>query len=723
MKLKNYKMLIAALSLTMAATVPMTSMIMNGSAPALVSAAEEANEETQKIIYENEIKEVEAEGRVIYVGENTPLDLKEKVLDRLGIEDTDEIDPESVKVAVTGELIVDEEHDDEIITSNENLDGVLENDQGELTFSRSGYFLGTITYEDTTEQVIFHVGDEILSYVDLNDWAVEKGTQNPNFLKSTLVKFDDEKVKSVTADTADVNTDKGGEYSVTYTITSQDGEKTEQDVLVTVGDSKTVKELTDDGVWQALAGITITPAKISEEAVKTNPTPEVKSSNNKETNADGNTVEANNNTATDNSGSASTPETNDGGESSETVHTHQFDAGVVTKKPTCTEAGVKTYTCTECGETKTEEIPATGHTYGDAVVTKEPTCTEKGILTFTCTKCGEKKTEELDAVGHVYGDGIVTKKPTCTDKGVMSYTCKICGEVKEEEISELGHVEISEVTKEPTCTEPGVKTYTCTRCGATRTEEIAPLGHDETSEITKEATCTEAGARTYTCTRCGETWTEEIAPLGHEETSEITKEATCTEAGVRTYTCTRCGATRTEEIAPLGHEETSEITKEATCTEARVRTYTCTRCGSTRTEEIPAIGHDYQKVTTEATCVNDGSETYTCSHCGDSYTVTIPALGHNWEHHEATGHEEILEEAWTEYKEIWKVQCNGCGKYFDTADEAGNHVLESADDACENYTSVLVGYETIDHPAVTEWVVDTPAYDICTKCGEKHETE
>ena len=54
---------------------------------------------------------------------------------------------------------------------------------------------------------------------------------------------------------------------------------------------------------------------------------------------------------------------------------HTWDTGTVTKEATCTEPGVKTYTCTDegCGETKTEEIPATGHTYG-----------ENGI----CTACG-----------------------------------------------------------------------------------------------------------------------------------------------------------------------------------------------------------------------------------------------------------------------------------------------------------------------------------------------
>lgn len=48
------------------------------------------------------------------------------------------------------------------------------------------------------------------------------------------------------------------------------------------------------------------------------------------------------------------------GEDIPKLHTHTWDAGVVTQKPTATEPGVKTFTCTICGETKTEPIPATG---------------------------------------------------------------------------------------------------------------------------------------------------------------------------------------------------------------------------------------------------------------------------------------------------------------------------------------------------------------------------
>lgn len=48
------------------------------------------------------------------------------------------------------------------------------------------------------------------------------------------------------------------------------------------------------------------------------------------------------------------------GENIPKLHTHTWDAGVVTQKPTAAEPGVRTYTCTVCGQTRTETIPATG---------------------------------------------------------------------------------------------------------------------------------------------------------------------------------------------------------------------------------------------------------------------------------------------------------------------------------------------------------------------------
>ena len=76
-------------------------------------------------------------------------------------------------------------------------------------------------------------------------------------------------------------------------------------------------------------------------------------------------------------------------------HEHTWDAGVVTKAATCTEAGERTCTCTICKKTKTDTIAATGHKFDAGTVTKEVTRFENGVRTFTCTNdgCGETKTE------------------------------------------------------------------------------------------------------------------------------------------------------------------------------------------------------------------------------------------------------------------------------------------------------------------------------------------
>lgn len=68
-------------------------------------------------------------------------------------------------------------------------------------------------------------------------------------------------------------------------------------------------------------------------------------------------------------------------------HTHTWDAGVVTKEPTCTEAGVKTYTCTTCGATKTEAIAALGHVWGAYTVTEHAVNGNDGEKTRTCSRC------------------------------------------------------------------------------------------------------------------------------------------------------------------------------------------------------------------------------------------------------------------------------------------------------------------------------------------------
>ena len=71
---------------------------------------------------------------------------------------------------------------------------------------------------------------------------------------------------------------------------------------------------------------------------------------------------------------------------------HTFDEGKVTTEPTCTEAGVKTYTCMVCGYEKTEEIPAAGHKFGSWKTVSKATVFAPKKEERKCSNCGKKET-------------------------------------------------------------------------------------------------------------------------------------------------------------------------------------------------------------------------------------------------------------------------------------------------------------------------------------------
>ena len=82
-----------------------------------------------------------------------------------------------------------------------------------------------------------------------------------------------------------------------------------------------------------------------------------------------------------------------------TAHEHSYK-DVVTA-PTCTAKGYTTHTCA-CGDSYVDTyVDALGHAWDNGKVTKEPTETKTGVKTFTCTRCGETKTEVIPATGVV----------------------------------------------------------------------------------------------------------------------------------------------------------------------------------------------------------------------------------------------------------------------------------------------------------------------------------
>ena len=147
---------------------------------------------------------------------------------------------------------------------------------------------------------------------------------------------------------------------------------------------------------------------------------------------------------------------------------------------TCGEAGRVDTICSNCGEViSTRELPPTGaHVWGNGVVTTAPTETTPGVRTFTCSGCGDIREETIPATGaHDYQ---FTKNvaPTCTDGGYDLYTCSGCGATERRNLTDAaGHKwDGGTVTTAPTETTPGVRTFTCTVCDQTRTEAIPATG-------------------------------------------------------------------------------------------------------------------------------------------------------------------------------------------------------------------------------------------------------
>ena len=279
---------------------------------------------------------------------------------------------------------------------------------------------------------------------------------------------------------------------------------------------------------------------------------------------------------------------------------HTWNEGVVTKEPTCTELGVRTFTCTVCHNTRTEAIEAPGHEYGEWVIDRDATCIEEGSKHRDCIRGDATQTESIPATGQHQWKVLSTTAATCGQDGTVTYQCEVCGDTKTETLNATGQHSYGAgvVTKAATCAEPGIMTYTCVVCGDSYTESI-PV--DKTAHkwdagvVTKEATCTADGVRTFTCSACGDTRTEAIEALGHEYGEwVIDRDATCVEQGSKHRDCIRGDDTQTEAIPVSKTHTFSEwvITKEPTCTEKGERQRSCTisGCVVTETEELPALG-------------------------------------------------------------------------------------------------------------------------------------
>lgn len=304
--------------------------------------------------------------------------------------------------------------------------------------------------------------------------------------------------------------------------------------------------------------------------------------------------------------------------------THNWNSGVVTQAATCTKTGIRTYTCSTCGGTKTETIPTnSNHSYSSVVT--PPTCTSQGYTTYTCTACGYNyKSNYVNAKSHTYGDWIKL------DDNYHQRTCTVC---KTHTETGAHNWDAGVVTEEPTCKEFGTKVYNCITCGATKTET---LQRTEEHTYSKWEKIDDANHKRF-CTVCLRVSETEIHVWNP---GTVKTPATCTENEVKTYRCIYCQAER-EAVIPdsakghdLGNWESLDDTYHRdACSECNFHTepekhsfneeHTCTVC-----QKKVDADHSWDdgEVTRKPTCIEDGVLTYTCDICAATVTESIPKI-------------------------------------------------------------------------------------------------
>ena len=367
-----------------------------------------------------------------------------------------------------------------------------------------------------------------------------------------------------------------------------------------------------------------------------------------------------------------------------TGHQEVTDAAVA---PTCTQTGLtEGKHCSVCNtvlvkQTIVEKLP---HSWDEGVETKAPTCTEAGVKTFTCSQCHNTKTEPISALGHDWGAWNVMTPATETTEGSETRTCqRDLSHTETRSIPKLDHTHNMEyhpaVDADCGTNTPGnIEYWVCSGCkkvfsDADGRDEIAldqtvlPFAHDlDTAWSWDESNhwheCKKCGqkpdsaAHKYDddsdtdCNICGYTRVI-IPPHTHSLTLVPAVPATCVSAGnIAYYRCAECrqmfrddgGAEPVTEaevkLSPLGHTPSGDWSHDESShwhecqnncgvkLDLAAHVYSdendrdCNTCGYIRVI-TPSHTHSLTLVpAVPATCASAGNiEHYRCTVCGNLF--------------------------------------------------------------------------------------------------------
>ena len=350
------------------------------------------------------------------------------------------------------------------------------------------------------------------------------------------------------------------------------------------------------------------------------------------------------------------------------AHTHSWNDGEITKAATCKEEGIKTFTCTVCGDTRTESIEKTAHT-PEVMPAVAATCKTTGLTEGSkCSVCGEilVAQEVTPKIAHTWNDGEITKAATCEEEGIMAFTCTVCGDTRTESIEKTAHTpgnEKIENDNHSTCKVLGSyeSVVYCSVCGGeisretvNYTEYAAHTPGEAAKENDIPSTCKVFGSYDIVvrCTVCNDVissehfaYTELAAHTPGKAVKENNIPSTCKALGSyeSVVYCSKCGDELSRETvnytAYAAHSPKDAVKEDvvaATCTgtgsyDEVIYCAVCDNEISRTPKTIPVAGHKWGDwtVTKEATETEKGEKTRECSVCHEKQTEEIPTVSSN----------------------------------------------------------------------------------------------
>ena len=408
--------------------------------------------------------------------------------------------------------------------------------------------------------------------------------------------------------------------------------------------------------------------------------------------------------------------------------------------------------CTRCAETQN----TAEHSWNSGVVVKNATTTEKGSKLFTCTVCGQTRTEDISPLNTAAHSHIWTKEkvvaPTCESEGYTVKKCASCNvQYNDNYTDALGHSTVIVAAADSSCLGKGnIKYYYCSKCSLlfkdqnginkTTLEEVQKdgeaLGHEWNSYWSYDST-----SHWHGCVRCDARTDVSAHSYGQNiERAEYKKaDATCTEKDIYYYSC-RCGKRGESEFksgSPLGHTgiiKHDEVV--STCEKQGHETYyTCSRtCCAGRyyldgsinkfTRYFPDLQYPYAHVFSDKYEKDKNYHTSICDKCEEAIASTKKEHTHTWSYDldvhswkcEICGYESEKEEHKLIGEVVGERYCE-CGFYENKAkqdsegfdieyiDKEPNGYLEAEQNGTV-WTFTLISTNKNAPPESYKWIID-----------------